>query len=249
MKPYYSDATCTLYLGDCRYVVPELGIKANVIIADPSYEQTKFQWDQWAPGWPLSLCTGIKPDASLWCFGALRVFMDFRDEFAEWEMAQDLVWEKHNGSSLHNDRFRRVHELCVHFYRGKWSNVYKKPLFTHDGVKKTIRRTLKPAHYGLIGKSIYSSEDGGPRLKRSVIKAPSPHGKAINGTQKPEAFVRDLIEYSCPTDGLILEPFLGGGTACRVAKDMGIRSIGIEGDEAQLEKTAKRISQEVLFPH
>jgi site-specific DNA-methyltransferase (adenine-specific) len=41
-------------------------------------------------------------------------------------MAQDIVWEKHNGSGFAADRFKRVHEHAVQFYRADapWAGVF-----------------------------------------------------------------------------------------------------------------------------
>ncbi len=36
MTPYYQDASVTLYLGDCRDVLPQLG-RVDVVITDPPY--------------------------------------------------------------------------------------------------------------------------------------------------------------------------------------------------------------------
>ena len=37
MTPYYDHAGITLYRGDCREILPHLGVEADVVIADPPY--------------------------------------------------------------------------------------------------------------------------------------------------------------------------------------------------------------------
>jgi site-specific DNA-methyltransferase (adenine-specific) len=56
----------------------------------------------------------------------------------------------------------------------------------------------------------------------------------------PEELPRRLIRMYSFTDDVILDPFLGSGTTCRVAKDEGRRSIGIEIDPGYCAKAAER---------
>src|SRR5580700_1197521 len=117
--PYWTDGTVTLYLGDCRELLPELG-RADCIVADPPYGETSLAWDRWPEGW---LDTAAAATRSLWCFGSLRMYLKHSAEFADWKLSQDLIWEKHNGSGAATDRFKRVHEQPTHWYRGPWSGI------------------------------------------------------------------------------------------------------------------------------
>ena len=228
---------------------PSLG-KSPFVTAqsfNPPYGQTSLAWDVWPDQWPLLISARCR---AMWVFGTLRMFSDHAAEFAEpragWRMSQDVVWEKHNGSSFHADRFRRVHESAAHFYRGPWDEAYKNPPKTPDATKRTVRRKQRPPHMGVIGEGAFRSEDGGPRLMRSVIYEPSCHGYAENETQKPLGIIRPLIEYSCPPGGIILDPFCGSGSTLVAAKEMGRRAIGMDIREDQCEIAARRLSQGVL---
>ena len=59
----------------------------------------------------------------------------------------------------------------------------------------------------------------------------------------PEQLPRRLIRMFSFTDDVVLDPFLGSGTTCRVAKDLGRKSIGIEIDVAYCEKAAGRCKE------
>lgn len=247
MRPYYAEPGIALYLGDCREVLPALGpLGADLLIADPPYGETSLSWDRHCEGWLPAAAGALAASASLWCFGSLRFFMARASDFVGWRFAQDVVWEKHNGSSFHDDRFKRVHECAAQFYRGRWAAVHKSPVYTADATARTVRRKGRAPHWGVIGEGRYVSEDGGPRLMRSVLHARSCHGQAAHPTQKPEAVVRPLVEYSCPQGGLLLSPFAGSGTDLVVAKQLGLRAVGVEREERWCEAAVARLRQGVI---
>ena len=59
----------------------------------------------------------------------------------------------------------------------------------------------------------------------------------------PEELPRRLIKLFSFCEDLILDPFLGSGTTCRVAKSLGRRSIGVEIDPAFCAIAADRCRQ------
>jgi site-specific DNA-methyltransferase (adenine-specific) len=245
MEPFYQDNLITLYCGDMREIIPALGLTADAVITDPPYGETSLSWDRWPEGWP-KVAAAVAPQ--MWCFGSLRMFMDKAYDLKGWKLSHDIVWEKQNGSSLLNDRFRRIHEYSAHFYRDDvpWAEIYKNPVYANNAVKRTARRKTRPAHWGGIADSTFQSEDGGPRLVESIIYAANCHGYAVHPTQKPQAIVRPLLQYSVPVGGSVLDCFAGSGTTLIEAREMGIKAIGIEGKEAYCEEIVKRLSQSVL---
>lgn len=241
VSAYYEDAAVTLYHGDMR---DYLTLEAPVVVTDPPYGDTSLKWDCWLDRWPLGLPVTAR---QLWCFGSMRMFFQHRDEFAAWRLAQEVVWEKHNGSSFHADRFRRVHEFAFHFYRGDWSTLTINPQYTADATKRTVRRKERPPHTGEIENSTYTSEDGGPRLQRSVMYVRSEHGTAVHPTQKPLGILEPLIAYSTNEGDTVFDPFAGSGSTLVAAKKLGRKAIGVEVNEAYCEKAALRLSQGSLF--
>lgn len=236
----------TLYLGDCREILPVLPQKVDAVITDPPYGETSLGWDARVPGWPALVRPLLAPITfgSMWVFGSMRMFLETAAEFGDWKLSHDLVWEKHNGTGLFNDRFRRVHEHALHWYPAyaQWDDIYKCPQFTYDARVRVVRKKGRPAQWiGATGETTYVSEDGGPRLQRSVIYARSEHGRAEHPTQKPLDIIKPLLLYACPPDGTVLDLFMGSGSIGVVARQQGRKFIGIEADEEYFDIACRRI--------
>lgn len=236
--------TVQILTGDCRELLPDLPPHSfDCIVTDPPYGETSLAWDRWPMAWPTLVRHLLKPTGSMWVFGSFKMFWERRDEFAGWRVAQEIIWEKHNGSGFHADRFKRVHEYAVQFYRddAPWAEVYKAPQFTDDAKARTVRAKGRPTHMGQIERSAYVTVDGGPRLMRSVISVRSEHGTALHPTQKPEGIVEPLMLYACPPGGRVLDPFAGSGTTGVVAKRLGRQAVLIEVSADYAEVARARV--------
>lgn len=248
-KPYYSDDQVTLYCGDFRELLPDVLAthgEPNLVLTDPPYGETSLKWDRWPTGWPALI-----PGRSMWCFGSMRMFLDHRDEYLAggWKLSHDVVWEKHRPSTVVTDRFARIHEHALHWYRGSWGDIHHDtPKVAHHGPKvATARRSaVDPNIRGAIGSSVW--EDDGTRWHPTVIRSRNMHRKeAINATEKPGGLVELLVGYGCPPGGLILDPFAGGCSTLVAARNSGRRAIGIELREEQCAKAVEwRLAQTVL---
>lgn len=244
--PYYADESVTLYHGDCREVLPALGLKADCVIADPPYGETSLAWDRWPDGWPEVAAAATR---SMWCFGSMRMFLGRRDEFAGWKLSQDVIWDKGNGTSFAADRFKRVHEHAVHWYRGPWRDVFKDPQ-REDATRRyfTPQRQIRADSHHLGSNADHSWTDDGTRLMKSILPQASLWHSAsrIHPTEKPVQILSLLIAYACPPGGLVIDPFAGSGSTLEAAALTGRRAIGIEADERYCELAARRLSQPVL---
>ena len=243
--------TIQVIQGDCLAILPTLPPESiDLIVTDPPYGQTSLLWDRRVLGWAAASRHVLKPTGSMWVFGTLRFFMESAFEFVGWKLSQDVIWEKHNGTGLFNDRFRRVHETAAHFYRddAKWASVFKAPQFTMDATPRTVRKKARPAHWiGATGETIYRSEDGGPKLMRSVMFERSDHGRAEHPTQKPLSVLQPLIAYGCPTGGLILDPFAGSGGVGVIARRLGMSATLIEANPQYVALAQRRVADDALL--
>lgn len=209
----------------------------DACITDPCYGETSCDWDVRVPGWPAAVRRVLKPTGSLWVFGSLRAFLETYDDFKDWRLAQDVVWEKHNGSGFCADRFKRVHELVVQFYPAdaKWAAVYKDvqkvPGEARPGATINSKQADRAAHRGAIEGKKYEYTD--ERLMRSVIYARSMHGQGVkHETPKSPDFVDPIVRYSCPPGGVVLDPFCGSAQIGVSAIRNGREYIGIDNRTA-----------------
>lgn len=229
--------------GDCRTDLAAYG-PFDLLIVDPPYGDTSLAWDRRIDGL-FSLCDVLlKPAGSLWMFGSMRFFLDHGFQTGRFRYAQDIVWEKHNGSGFAADRFKRVHEHVVQFYKvgAKWTDVFNEVQRTSDATPRSVRRKKRPPHIGNTEAGAYESVDGGPRLMRSVIEMRSCHGRAIHPTEKPDALMEILIRTSCPKGGLVGDLFAGSGSAGEAAARSGRSYIGCEIDPDMADKARCRIA-------
>lgn len=158
LRPYFEEGGVAIYQGDCREVLPVLGALADCAIADPPYGETALPWDVPVSDWLPALRRALGPAPSLWVFGSQRSFMEAAREFQGWRLAQDIVWEKHNGSGFQADRFRRVHELVLQFYPRDvaWGAVYHQPQKAPGAKARKVRAPANRAvHAGKVGASTY----------------------------------------------------------------------------------------------
>lgn len=240
----------TVLTGDCRLVMPAHG-PFDMIVADPPYGDTSLIWDRRVEGWLALAREALAPAGSLWLFGSLRSFIGVAHEFATNHLryAQEVVWEKQNGSAFHADRFKRVHELVAQFYRddAAWGGIYNDVQTTPDATARTVRRKRRPPHTGQIAAGHYVSEDGGPRLMRSVIYARNCHGRAIHPTEKPVGLIEILIRTSCPPGGLVGDWFAGSGAVGEACRANGRRYLGCEIDADMADRANARISATLRF--
>ena len=231
MKPYYADDRVTLYHGDCREVLAEMGAgpagecSVSAVITDPPYtERTHAKArtpersgvSAFAPITDRDLRDILSDCAYLstgWVVSTLdyRHAVEFDNHPPKGLKVQRLgVWVKTNPTpQLSGDRPAQGWESIAYMHRDD-------------------RR---------------SKWNGGGSHGNFVSPIPPPEG---HPTAKPLPMVRQWVQWFTAPGDLILDPFAGSGTTLRAALDEGRRAIGVELDEAYCEVIAKRLAQDVL---
>ena len=179
----------------------------------------------------------LKPEGSLW----LNVGDDTTDGFVQglpwrvvlsmidqqgWHLVNEVIWNKITTSPQgSHDHLRKVHESMFH--------LVKEDEFYYNDVE--LRRTCAQIlrNEGSVKTSRVKKEYVLPDNVQGVV----PGDVWTIGVQRsgiahycvaPDTLYRLPIIATCPPGGLILDPYCGTGTACRIAYELNRRSIGID---------------------
>lgn len=227
-RPYYQDSAVTLYHGDCREILPELG-KVDHVITDPPYGDTATHEGHLSK---VKLRDGGPAGQALGFGGISRV--DCLNFAQEWTR---IAWRW----VVFTCEWKYAHvldEQALLVRLGIWRKRNGAPQFTGDR-PGTGWEAVAVCHRP--GKKHWN---GGGR--HAFWDIPKVQGQTGHPTEKPlELFAAFVQDFTDPGE-LILDPFTGSGTTLRAAKDLGRRAIGIEIEEKYCEIAAKRMSQEVL---
>jgi DNA modification methylase len=162
----------------------------------------------------------------------------------------DLVWSKSNGVGFlsANKMPLRSHEMIYVFSKkgANYKRIDIKGDFpgTSGGTGKVGGDVYNlPKNYnGVYGeKTVTHHTREGIRCVKSVVEIANKKGRGNHPTQKPDELYRWLLERYCPKGGTILDPTAGSFTSCFVAKELGLRAIGIEKDGNYFWKAVNNI--------
>lgn len=219
MTPYYDDGTCTIYLGDCREILPT--ITADVLVTDPPY------------GIEIGTSTDRRRDHKL-VKGSYDSFADTYEHFVEKivpaiNMALDRCRRGAVFSGPHIHEQRKPDAI---------GGVYlPTAVARHTWGFKSFLPVL------FYGQAPALNRGSKATAIRSVEQC---HSDSEHPCAKPLGFMRWLVDLASLTGDVVLDPFMGSGTTLRAAKDLGRKAIGIEISERYCEIAARRLGQGVL---
>lgn len=241
LKPYYDHKGITIYHGDCREVIYQLGM-VNAVVTDPPYCSGGFNeagkraakgmglrsetirevgWfvnDNMTTagiGWMLSHVAG-------WCArhippgGTLTAFTD-------WRMVPHLV------PAIESSGMR--YQSLI---------VWAKP---NAGLGNGFKAQHELAMHFSNGTPTYYALDGSNVINEKRVHS----SEREHQTQKPVGLIAEIIRVTTDEGQIVLDPFMGSGSTLVAAKQMGRRAIGIELDEKYCEIAVERLRQDVLF--
>lgn len=199
----------------------------------------------------------LKPQGSLW----INMGDDTTDGFVQgipwrivlamidqqgWRLVNEVVWNKTTTSPQGSqDHLRKVHEFMFHL-------VKTDEFYYND---EDLRRT-----FALIVRNDGKVRKKTDKIKEHYLQPEGGHGLVPGdvwtiGVQRsgiahycvaPDTLYRLPIVATCPRDGIVLDPYCGTGTACKIAYEMNLRSIGIDVNGDYIKQARASIEQKPL---
>ncbi len=215
----------------------------DLLFLDPPYNLTKTyngstfskqaasEYRTWFESWFVPLLRTLKSNASVYVCADWRSAGVIQSVLeTHLKVRSRITWEREKGRGA-----RMNWKNCVEdIWFGTVSDDY---YFDVDAVK--LRRRVIAPYRDSEGRPrdwtaspAGSTRDTHPSNIWTDVTVPfwSMPENTDHPTQKPEKLLAKIILASSPSDGVVLDPFLGSGTTSVVAKKIGRRYVGIEQD-------------------
>jgi DNA modification methylase len=229
MQPYYEAKGITIFHGDCREVLAGLSEPVQLVLTDPPY------------GMAFGGFRGV--DMNVSADGARQGIRLVRQAMFEMRGILDPKGV-HLYMFCHWESWPDFYDALSPYLPIKNALIWHKDRGGMGDVEAEYARDYEVILYAASNRrALQGRRDG------AVIKGFPPEGNTKtrdHPTQKPDGLLRYLIGKSTAVGDLVLDPFMGAGSALRSEKQMGRRAIGIEIEERYCEIAARRLSQEVL---
>lgn len=144
-----------------------------------------------------------------------------------WKLRNDVVWNSGaNATENTHDHLRNTHEFVFH--------LVKKDEFTYNAkeLRLLYNDVMNMGRKGLMPTDVWEIEPAKSPIERYNVT--------------PEVICRLAIVATSNEDGIVLDPYCGTGTTCKVAYDLNRRSIGIDINPERLKLAQGRIEQKSL---
>lgn len=227
MSPYYDHGGITLYLGDCREILPTLG-KFDLLLTDPPYDFGHYATDT-KPS--IALIMESAPTAALW--GYPEVLCGWCIEIGrapdEW-----ITWWPTNAAAKTGGRHanvpRQVETVAI-FGNRLFADLVREPRARGVILGKELSETVRASDVW---------RDASPGIGFNARERLHPN-------EKPVSVMGKLLDLCAAPGATVVDPYMGSGPVAKACKDRGLRYVGIELVEKYCEIAAKRLAQEVLF--
>jgi site-specific DNA-methyltransferase (adenine-specific) len=222
MKPYYEHAGITIYHGDCREIVPELG-RFDLLLTDPPYGVNLGNHAAAAEKRPQFLS---KP--------GYNSYDDTHDNLRE-IVVPSIVFAL------------SISERGIVFCAGTMMWDFPRPNAV-GGVYLPAACGRNCWGFSSLAHCLYygAAPDINKGSKHIAISSTESAFDDRHPCSKPLGWMKWLINLGSRPGENVIDPFMGSGTTLRAAKDLGRNCVGIDIEERYCEIAANRMQQEVI---
>ena len=198
----------------------------------------------------------LKPKGSLW----LNTADDTIDGFIQglpwrlalamidqqgWRLVNTVVWNKTTTSPQgSHDHLRKVHEFMFHLVKSE--DFYYNDEELRHTFAMIVRNSDKHSKNSRI-KQQYKQIDNVQGIVPSDVWTIGVQRSGIaHYCVAPDMLYRLPIVATCPPKGIVLDPYCGTGTACKIAYSLDRRSIGIDINKDYINQTRSSTEQKPL---
>lgn len=224
----------TIIHGDWKSVVKDLPDESfDAIVTDPPYGVTSDREDYVANDFFNEAYRLLKTDAGLMTFCGQKTLREFWNsaEKAGFKWLNTIVWHYKNTFKRERRRFAIQYDPILYFSKGDFQHnidAVRVPYLT-ERAKSTVNNSKKLGWVANPLGAICGDVWEFPAVTNSRnYGSDAPVG---HKWQKPVMLFERMILATVPVNGLILDPFVGSGTACVAAKLHNRHYVGIEINE------------------
>ncbi len=214
----------------------------DLILTDMPYGTTHCKWDAFVDLDSMWSCFEhcMKTNCAI-IFTACQPFATTLINSNQKLFRYDLIWNKKWATGFLNSKRMplRSHELLLVFY--KKLPIYN-PQFTKGAAYSMKRQAVKAS-------KIYNSQidmvgkNSGIRYPKSIIEITQIVKRKGHPTQKPVELFEYLIKTFSNKNNIVLDPFIGSGTAAIACLNTGRKYIGIEKEFKYYKMCLRRIQK------
>lgn len=201
-------------------------------------------YEEYLRTWFKKVCDKLKPDGSLYMCGDWKCSSSQQKVISEeLTVINRITWQREKGRGAKTNWKNAMEDIW--FAVKDKDNYY----FDVDSVKMK-RQVIAPYKENGKPKDWEETDEGNFRITFPSnfwddISIPfwSMPENTDHPTQKPEKLIAKLVLASSRPGDIVLDPFVGSGTTCDVAKKLGRHYLGIEIDEEYCLWAAKRLTR------
>jgi DNA modification methylase len=262
-----------IHHGDCRAILPTLpDASVDLIVTSPPYADSRKKtyggihpdkYVEWFMPIAGELKRVLKPEGSFVLNIKERVLNGERHTYVlelilemkrqGWLWTDEYMWHKKNCSpGKWSNRFRDAWERCLHFNKQKKFKMYQESVMVPMGdwaksrLKKLggndVVRFNSQVGSG-FGKNIANWVGREKAYPSNVLHMATECGNKNHSAAFPKELPSWFIKLFTAEGDVVLDPFMGSGTTCVAAYELGREYIGVELKDEYFQEALARLNE------